>query len=155
MFGSPKLSTKQVLPLTISLTSFWVEPKSSIPLKVEMRLQLNILLRKVEGIEYLFKNLPEVMFPVLWFDSVATLPEHMAGPLNMLVMLPTVMEACGISSVISSFIIIFLIFFCKFRENHRNREIVKQKLGQDKDDSRTIKKVKVNQSYTKVPLSET
>ena len=73
-------------------SSFWVEPKSSIPVKVEMRLQLNILLRKVEGIEYLFKNLPEVMFPVLWFDSVATLPEHMAGPLNMLVMLPTVMK---------------------------------------------------------------
>ena len=73
-------------------SSFWVEPKSSIPVKVEMRLQLNILLRKVEGIEYLFKNLPEVMFPVLWFDSVATLPEHMAGPLNMLVMLPTIME---------------------------------------------------------------
>jgi len=150
-------------------SSFWVEPKSSIPVKVEMRLQLNILLRKVEGIEYLFKNLPEVMFPVLWFDSVATLPEHMAGPLNMLVMLPTVMKACGISSVISSFIIIFLIFFCRFRENHKNREIIKKKLnqdkddsrilkkkhGQDKDDSRIIKKVKVNQSYTKVPLDET
>jgi len=136
-------------------SSFWVEPKSSIPVKVEMRLQLNILLRKVEGIEYLFKNLPEVMFPVLWFDSVATLPEHMAGPLNMLVMLPTIMEACGISSVISSFIIIFLIFYCKFRENRRNREIMKQKLAEDKDNTRILKKVKMNQSYTKVPLSET
>ena len=73
-------------------SSFWVEPKSSIPVKVEMRLQLNILLRKVEGIEYLFKNLPEVMFPVFWFDSTATLPEHMAGSLNMLVMLPTIMQ---------------------------------------------------------------
>ena len=73
-------------------SSFWVEPKSSILLKVEMRLQLNVLLRKVEGIEYLFKNLPEVMFPVFWFDSEATLPEHMAGSLNMLVMLPIIMQ---------------------------------------------------------------
>ena len=73
-------------------SSFWVEPKSSIPLQVEMRLQLTVLLRKVEGIEYLFKNLPEVMFPVFWFDSTATLPEHMAGSLNMLVMLPTIMQ---------------------------------------------------------------
>merc|ERR1711970_307452 len=128
MFGSPKLSTKQVLPLTISLTSFWVEPKSSIPLKVEMRLQLNILLRKVEGIEYLFKNLPEVMFPVLWFDSVATLPEHMAGPLNMLVMLPPIMEACGISSVISGFFIIFFLFFCRFRDNYHARQSLKLKM---------------------------
>ena len=47
---------------------FWVEPESSIPVKVEMRLQMNILLRKVEGIEYLFKNLQEVMYPVFWFE---------------------------------------------------------------------------------------
>ena len=36
--------------------------------QVEIRLQLNILLRKVAGIEYLFKDVPEVMFPVLWFE---------------------------------------------------------------------------------------
>ena len=73
-------------------SSFWVEPKSSIPVKVEIRLQLNILLRKVEGMDYLFKDLPEVMFPVFWFDSVADVPETMAGSLNMLVMLPTIMQ---------------------------------------------------------------
>jgi len=134
-------------------SSFWVEPKSSIPVKVEMRLQLNILLRKVEGIEYLFKNLPEVMFPVLWFDSVATLPEHMAGPLNMLVMLPTIMQACGMSSVIISFIIIFLIFCCRVRENHKNSQNLKNKVGQD-DESSIIKNIKANHSYTRVPSSE-
>ena len=73
-------------------SSFWVEPKTSIPVKVEMRLQLNIFLRKVDGIDYLFKNIPEVMFPVIWFESVATLPENMAGSLNMLVMLPTLLQ---------------------------------------------------------------
>ena len=38
--------------------------------QVEIRLQLNVLLRKVAGIEYLFKDLPEVpvMFPVFWFE---------------------------------------------------------------------------------------
>ena len=49
-------------------SSFWVEPESSIPVKVEMRLQLNVLLRKVEDIEYLFRDIPEVMFPVFWFE---------------------------------------------------------------------------------------
>ena len=73
-------------------SSFWVEPKSSIPVKVEMRLQLNIMLRKIEGIEYLFKNLPEIIFPVFWFDSTAILPSSMAGSLNLLVMLPTIMQ---------------------------------------------------------------
>ena len=49
-------------------SSFWVEPESSIPVKVEMRLQLNVLLRKIEGIEYLFSDIPQVMFPVFWFE---------------------------------------------------------------------------------------
>ena len=49
-------------------SSFWVEPESSIPVKVEMRLQINVLLRKIEGIEYLFSDLPQVMFPVFWFE---------------------------------------------------------------------------------------
>ena len=53
-----------------------------------MRLQLNILLEKVPGIEYLFKDLHRVMFPVMWFDSVAALPDDMAGSLKMLVSLP-------------------------------------------------------------------
>jgi len=133
-------------------SSFWVEPQSSIPVKVEMRLQLNVLLRKVEGIEYLFKNLPEVMFPVLWFDSVATLPEHMAGPLNMLVMLPTIMQACGISSFIIGFLTIFFLFFCRFRDNYNTRQSLEKKLKQTEGESSIIKKV--NPHYTKVAMSE-
>ena len=68
---------------------FWLEPRSSIPIKVEMRLQLNILLQSVPGMEYLFKDLQQVMFPVMWFDSVAALPEDMAGSLRLLISLPT------------------------------------------------------------------
>ena len=67
---------------------FWLEPQSSIPIKVEMRLQLNILLQSVPGMEYLFKDLQQVMFPVVWFDSVAAVPEEMAGSLRLLISLP-------------------------------------------------------------------
>ena len=35
----------------------------------------------------MFRNIPQLMFPVLWFDSEAVLPESMASPLNMLVVL--------------------------------------------------------------------
>ena len=49
-------------------------------------MQLNILLDKIDGVE-MFRNVPRVMFPVLWFDSEAVLPESMASPLNMLVVL--------------------------------------------------------------------
>jgi len=94
-------------------SSFWIEPESSIPIKVEMRLQLNIMLEKVEGIQYLFKNLQSVMFPVMWFDSVAILPETMAGSLSLLAMMPSVMLGCGAFSLTSGLIIMLLFFICK------------------------------------------
>merc|ERR1719348_2499 len=107
-----------------------------------MRLQLNVLLRKVEGIEYLFKNLPEVMFPVFWFDSVAMMPEHMAGSLNLLVMLPIIMQGC---SIVSSILICFLVFFCKVRR-------VVEKKGKLKPTEREKMIKKMEYSYTKVPV---
>ena len=81
---------------------FWMEPMSSIPLKVDIKLQLNVQLRKVEGIEYLFKDLPEVIFPVLWFESLSEIGEDMAGPIHMLVMLPTFIQLFAVMSLIAS-----------------------------------------------------
>jgi len=125
-------------------SAFLVEPQSSIPLRVEMRLQLNILLRKVEGIEYLFKNLPEVMFPVFWFDSVAAIPEEMAGSLHLLVMLPMIMQICGIFSIISSLLIVSSILFCRIRQSHRKEK------SRPLEDSPIIKSL--DYAYTKVPV---
>jgi len=71
---------------------FWVEPTSSIPVKVEMRLQMNVFIRKVEGIGYIFKNLSDLMCPVFWFETKTSLPESMAGPLNLLLRMPDIMK---------------------------------------------------------------
>ena len=71
---------------------FWVEPTSSIPMKVEMRLQLNVFIRKVEGIDHVFKNLSDLMYPVFWFETKTSLPESMAGPLNLLLRMPDIIK---------------------------------------------------------------
>ena len=73
-------------------SSIWVEPASSIPVKVEVRLQLNILLESVPGIDYLFRDLQKVMYPVMWFESVAELPQEMAPSIHMLVSLPAMFQ---------------------------------------------------------------
>ena len=87
----------------------WVEPASSIPGKINMRLQLNILLKPVEGIN-LFRDVQEVMFPVLWFESLAELPEGSLDSLDILLMLPTIIEASSsIFIVIVTLIIVFII----------------------------------------------
>ena len=61
-----------------------------------MRLQLNILLEKVPGIEYLFKDLQRIMFPVLWFDSVAAVPDDMVSSLKLLVSLPLMFQVSSL-----------------------------------------------------------
>ena len=97
----------------------WMEPVSSIPGKVNIRLQLNILLKPVEGIN-LFKDVQEVMFPVLWFESLAELPE---GSLDMLLMLPTIIESSSlfiiVCCILSCILIIVYINYQNKREGMR------------------------------------
>ena len=84
-----------------------------LDLQVKMRLQLNILLDKVEGIEYLFKNLQRVMFPVFWFESVMEIPEEMSASLHLLAMLPDMMVGCGYFCVGASLIFVLFIAVSK------------------------------------------
>ena len=94
----------------------WLEPASSIPGKVNIRLQLNILLKPVEGIT-LFKDVQEVMFPVLWFESLAEIPE---GSLDMLLMLPTIIESSSLFIIVVSCILI--IFFINYQNKRAGRK---------------------------------
>jgi len=113
----------------------WIEPRSSIPIKVEMKLQVNILLEKVEGIEYLFKNLPRILFPVFWFESVAEMPEDMSSSIKLLVKLPIMMQSFGYVNVCFGTLILSLIIYYKFQEHKKKvsksttsleRSIIKQ-----------------------------
>lgn len=78
--------------------------RKNLFLQVQMALQLNVKIEASPGMEYVFKarpksrtlypphqSLPTVYFPVLWFQSTASLPETMAGPLLVLVNLPTIL----------------------------------------------------------------
>jgi len=103
-------------------SSFWLEPQSSIPIKVEMRLQLNILLQSVPGMEYLFKDLQQVMFPVMWFDSVAAVPEDMAGSLRLLISLPVMFRVSGGVSLLVGSLLLLLLCWQKLKEHRDNRK---------------------------------
>ena len=104
----------------------WLEPASSIPGKVNIRLQLNILLKPVEGIS-LFKDVQEVMFPVLWFESLAEIPE---GSLDMLLMLPTFIKSSSLFIILTSILFILFIFYQNKREGRKGKENSSQKVEQ-------------------------
>ena len=104
----------------------WLEPASSIPGKVNIRLQLNILLKPVEGIT-LFKDVQEVMFPVLWFESLAELPE---GSLDMLLMLPTFIESSSLFIIVSCCILIIFFINYQIKKERKGKEIASHQVKQ-------------------------
>lgn len=101
---------------------FLIEPKSSIPLEVSMKLQLNILLDANPGIDYIFKDLQRVFYPVLWFESEAKLPESMAGQLSLLVNLPVIMDACGIAGIVLGLFTMLFVIYCTVRNSSAQKK---------------------------------
>ena len=90
-----------------------------------MRLQLNILLKPVEGIN-LFRDVQEVMFPVLWFESLAELPEGSLDSLDILLMLPNIIEAS--SSIIIVIVTLIIVYIIKTKDKENASNQVKQVL---------------------------
>ena len=74
-----------------------------------MALQLNIKIEANPDVEYVFKALPTVYFPVLWFQSTASLPESMAGSLVALVNLPTIIVTVACFGIVFGLIGMTLI----------------------------------------------
>ena len=109
---------------------FLIEPHTSIPLQVQMALQLNVLIEKSEGMEYVFKDLPTVFFPVLWFESSAGLPESMAGALLALINIPTIMIIASIVGIIAGLIGMALVYRCvrRSKSNIMDNQMQKTKL---------------------------
>jgi len=89
-----------------------LEPTSSIPLKVSIRLQINILVDRVPGIQYLFQDVPRLMFPVLWFDTQFIIPEDIAPSIKVLLALPLIFKVTGAASAIFGSLYFFCLFIC-------------------------------------------
>ena len=69
-----------------------------------MALQLNVKIEKSDGMEYIFKNLSTIYFPVLWFESSVELPKSMASALQMLVNIPLIMVIASIIGILAGLV---------------------------------------------------
>nr|CAD7603521.1 unnamed protein product [Timema genevievae] len=76
-----------------------LEPNTGIPLDVAARFQVNILLDQRPYIS-LFKNVPKIFFPMLWFEERAAMPQEMASQLKLLLHLPTIGLVVSITLVV-------------------------------------------------------
>ena len=102
-----------------------------------MALQLNVLIEKSEGMEYVFKDLPTVFFPVLWFESSAGLPESMAGALLALINIPTIMIIASIVGIIAGLIGMAAVYRCVSRSKS-NKMQKEQNLANTKLDQKSF-----------------
>ncbi|KAI5745962.1 hypothetical protein M8J76_015879 [Diaphorina citri] len=68
--------------------SIVLEKNTGIPLQVNARLQINILLRKIKDLD-ITDGLTHLVMPALWFHQHTIIPEDMANELRPLTAIPT------------------------------------------------------------------
>ncbi|KAF5308096.1 hypothetical protein FQR65_LT00638 [Abscondita terminalis] len=59
------------------------EPRTGIPLDVDVMLQLNLFLNNIPGLS-LFRNVKPVYMPVIWFKESGTIPENYSTTVKIL-----------------------------------------------------------------------
>ncbi|KAK9507969.1 hypothetical protein O3M35_007725 [Rhynocoris fuscipes] len=89
-----------------------LEEITSIPLKVQARLQINIRSEPIKGIKF-YENLPYAYMPMIWFDQTASVTPDLANELSSLVGIASYVEPSliGLTVVGAVMIIIGLILW--------------------------------------------
>ena len=85
-----------------------------------MALQLNIKIEKSPGMEYIFKDLPTVYFPIIWFESSFEVPDMIAGALRLLINIPVIMRVGSVFGIVAGLVGIYLIYRQATRKSQEN-----------------------------------
>jgi len=90
-----------------------INPDLGVPIKVEARFQLNVLLTNIKGIR-MFSNVPTVYLPALWFEQFAVIDDATSSKVKLLlqtiplllgVIFPLAMLLVAIILIISAVIV--------------------------------------------------
>ncbi|XP_017878842.1 protein croquemort-like [Ceratina calcarata] len=97
--------------------SITLEPTTGIPLRVAANLQINILLEPSKTVS-LFKNVPRVYFPVIWFSLEVDATENFVNDLKKLLAVPSVCIYAAVIMILVGLLIVCgvaLIYFLTSR----------------------------------------
>ena len=95
---------------SLHVLSFLETLFSSIHLEVPLyRFQINVLLGPVPGITML-EGVPEVFFPVMWFENRAGVPESLVFKMKLLSNLPEILSGIGFTEVDDCFTFLFYLY---------------------------------------------
>jgi len=98
-----------------------LEPSMGIPMEIRARMQINMYLRSDPELD-IYKDVPNMYVPVIWFTQAADLPDDLGSMINMLFALKgSGMIICYILSAIGSLCVIagviFLVLYLKGQNN--------------------------------------
>ncbi|XP_069695614.1 protein peste-like isoform X1 [Periplaneta americana] len=114
-----------------------LEPRTGIPLEITVRLQINMLLHRNPRVS-LYRNVPTIVFPIIWVDSRGRLPHKYAVYLGILLSFPVVCIFLSIGLIALGLLLILLSVWsqltkrlasCRKRKNRKcNQENVPEEL---------------------------
>ncbi|XP_076173959.1 protein croquemort [Ptiloglossa arizonensis] len=114
--------------------SITLEPTTGIPLKVSAQLQLNVLLEPSKTVS-LFKQVPTLYFPVMWFSLEVEATEKLVGNLKALLSLSDVFAYVGAVLVLAGFLVVFTVTLLYLLNRQRASSIVSGKPIGNKSES--------------------
>lgn len=106
--------------------SIAIQPETSIPVQVLMRLQVILQVRSNPNIGGFFSNLPELFLPVFWFDAEAVVTPELASEVKMITMIPDVAEVAGITSFLLGLCVLGVFLWLKFRGKLQSQDRCEQ-----------------------------
>ncbi|XP_054264335.1 protein peste-like isoform X2 [Macrosteles quadrilineatus] len=100
---------------------FSIEPTYGVPIDIGARVQLNMLMQPIPHIS-MYKNVPRVMFPVLWVDQRVTISEALAWELRLVLLLPTLATIAGVFALSSGTILFVILLALRSRRKNAEKE---------------------------------
>ncbi|KAL1463108.1 hypothetical protein WDU94_014895 [Cyamophila willieti] len=91
--------------------SLILEKNTGIPLQVNARLQINILLRKIKDLD-ITSGLTHLVMPTLWFHQHTVIPQEMADELRPLSSIPTLAFTIALSLFMVGLVGLMVGFVC-------------------------------------------
>nr|XP_034187328.1 protein croquemort-like isoform X1 [Osmia lignaria] len=104
-----------------------LEPATGIPLKVSAKLQINILLEPSKTVS-LFRSVPTIYFPVMWFSLEVEATQKFIDDLKKLLSLPNVCIYAGIILILVGSLIIFTVALLYLLNRQRANSLASDKI---------------------------
>lgn len=89
-----------------------IHPRTGVVLELAARLQINVLIEPNEAIT-MFREMPERMFPILWFEIKTTLPDHLLRKIRIAEWAPLILDTISLILILLGVVAIIKLIFCK------------------------------------------